>query len=287
MVLAGSLFWEVDGFSPSFRPRTMSSRRCLLKKLHEHETIISSLRNLNQDDDSTTDGTFGSKVLTNVQASTSMTNPKALEVTSWSFFFVGVSVALACLAIFTGLQHQINDTAVANGFQGNLQDLTIFDLRSGYPHETVNNVLSAWGQQGRLLYLLVQAVDIFIYHPAYRGASLVLLNQLMTSFVTRFPSLSFLRKAALFPIFLAMVDFYEDVGQILFTMWYQLQGELLTMSSSYWQSVVMVSSLINQTKWTLVRGGAVTSSVLLLCVVGHMIGQKVWRQNDNNDDIKR
>ena len=45
----------------------------------------------------------------------------------------------------------------------------------------------------------------------------VLLNRLMTSFVARFPSLSFLRKAALFPIFLATVDFYEDLGQITVT----------------------------------------------------------------------
>ena len=152
-----------------------------------------------------------------VQASSSITDPKALEVKSWSFFFVGLGSALACLAVFHWLQQQINDTVVADGFQGNLEELTIFDVRFGYPLPTVIQVLDEWGRNGRLLYLFIQTVDVFIYHAAYRGASLVLLNRLMTSFVTRFPSFSFLRKAALFPIFLATVDFYEDLGQITFT----------------------------------------------------------------------
>ena len=51
LFVVGSFFLEVDAFAPSSRPRMMSSRSFLLKKVHEHENFITSLRNLNQDDD--------------------------------------------------------------------------------------------------------------------------------------------------------------------------------------------------------------------------------------------
>ena len=51
LFVAGSFFLEVDAFAPSSRPRMMSSRSFLLKKVYEHENFITSLRDLNQDDD--------------------------------------------------------------------------------------------------------------------------------------------------------------------------------------------------------------------------------------------
>ena len=119
------------------------------------------------------------QILANVQASSSIADPKALEVKSWAFFFVGVGSAMACLGVFHWLQQQIHNTVVADGFQGNLEELTIFDVRFGYPLETVIHVLNEWGRQGRLLYLLVQTVDVFVYHAAYRAASLVWLIRLV------------------------------------------------------------------------------------------------------------
>ena len=51
LFVAGSFFLEVDAFAPASRPRMMTSRNFLLKKVHEHESFITSLRNLNNDDD--------------------------------------------------------------------------------------------------------------------------------------------------------------------------------------------------------------------------------------------
>ena len=108
-----------------------------------------------------------------------MSDPRALEIKSWTLFFLSTGVALTCLAIFQYLQQQINATVVADGYTGNLEELIIFDVRFGYPLETVIHVLGEWGQHGRMLYLLIQTVDVFVYHPAYRGASLVRLHQLI------------------------------------------------------------------------------------------------------------
>ena len=185
-----------------------------------------------------------------------------------------VATAL-CLAKFTYLENDIHTLSVANGYvgQNDEEDLLIFDRRFGYKVDTVHDLLNTWGPDGRLRYLLIELVDVLIYFPSYRGTFLVLTNQLLSTFVARFPSLSFVRRFALLPIVLAMIDFAEDLGQVTFTVVYDRWGDdhdLLT--NVYWRYTVVASSWANQAKWWTVRAGSSFLLLVSVLVAVHAVG---------------
>ena len=65
--------------------------------------------------------------------------------------------------------------------QGDPALLGLLDLRGGYTPAEVAATLAAWGQQGRLLYLAVELIDVTVYCSAYRGVLLVLGNRWVQS----------------------------------------------------------------------------------------------------------
>ena len=57
---------------------------------------------------------------------------------------------------------------------------------------------------GKLLFILIEVLDVTVYIPAYRGAAMVAFNYLGSAFVQR---------AAVFPAVLGAVDCIEDFLQ--------------------------------------------------------------------------
>lgn len=202
-------------------------------------------------------------------------NDAALNIKSWSFCIIGFIVTAFSIITFKSLQSQINIVARANGSPGSPittpdTGYKIFDVRNGYTPQVVAAVLQAWGTQGRLLYLLIEAVDVFIYCPSYRATYLVLLNRLYTALSTRIPidfgggSGGWIRRLAFLPIILAIVDFIEDFGQVAFTTLYDI------LPTPIWSLLVRITSQVNKLKWYMVQnisGLALSSTVILVVLL--------------------
>ena len=207
--------------------------------------------------------------------SSSELNDNALNIKSWSFCIIGVLVTAFSIFAFKSLQSQINIVASASGLPGSPvtspeTGYKIFDVRNGYTPQVVAAVLQAWGTKGRLLYLLLEAVDVFIYCPSYRATYLVLLNRLYTALSTRIPvdfgggSGGWIRRLAFLPIILAIVDFIEDFGQVAFTALYDI------LPMPIWSVLVRITSQVNKLKWYMVRnitGLALSSTVILVVLL--------------------
>ena len=202
-------------------------------------------------------------------------NDKALNIKSWPFCIIGLIVTAFSIFTFKSLQSQINIIASASGLPGSPvttpeSGYKIFDVRNGYTPQVVAAVLQAWGSQGRLLYLLIEAVDVFIYCPSYRATYLVLLNRLYTALSTRIPvdfgggSGGWIRRLAFLPIILAIVDFIEDFGHVAFTTLYDV------LPTPIWSVLVRITSQINRFKWYMVHnitGLALSSTVILVVLL--------------------
>ena len=190
--------------------------------------------------------------------------PASLEVKSWFYFATAVATVVPCLMFFQHMQNKIVAEAVKEGYTGNPADLTIFDIRFGYTTNEVASTLEAWGDDGRYNYMIIETVDVFIYHSGYRAASLVLLNHLLSAMVARYPKAAPLRPCAQLPIGLAILDFFEDLLQITFTFFFDVFGHVQSPDTPAWYRVVYAASAINQVKWWTVRTGAALAA---LCVV--------------------
>lgn len=198
---------------------------------------------------------------------------KTLEVKSIKIAAVSFIITALSLVSFQVISQQIVSSASTNGFTGNPGDLLIFDLRNGYTTIDATNLLGHWGRTGRLLYLAIEAIDVTLYHTGYRTLFLVVLNNLTTEFVMRFPKLAWFRWAALFPIFLSLVDFFEDMGQIAMTILYQLtDGSVAT--SFMWPYLVKMSSLINVEKWKTVQFGTACMGLTVAVILAHVVLEK-------------
>ena len=93
-------------------------------------------------------------------------------------------------------------------------NLQIFDLRNGYSPIEVFSTLRAWGLKGRLLYLVIEFVDCTVYHFAYRGVFLVILNRMSDYITAKWAAAGPLVSAmSNVPFALAWVDLFEDIGQ--------------------------------------------------------------------------
>lgn len=186
------------------------------------------------------------------------------NVKSWSFLVLCTIAVPICLSTFMFIEQKIHDNSSTPDSGTSLQ---IFDLRNGYSPTEVHSTLRAWGSQGRMLYLLIELVDCTIYHFAYRGVFLVLLNQMSDQIVMRWEGIASLTSgAANIPFFLAWVDLFEDIGQVnsLFgrsvmlsnrtTRAFSMQVTMVvtmpsTASAPLWSLLVKITSSINVFKW--------------------------------------
>jgi hypothetical protein len=134
-------------------------------------------------------------------------------VKSWNFLILCAIAVPVCLSTFIFIEQQIHlNSSVPDSAGTSLQ---IFDLRNGYSPIEVHSTLQAWGPYGKILYLLIELVDCSVYHFAYRGVFLVLLNQMSDQIAMRWKAAAPLTSGtANVPFFLAWVDLCEDIGQV-------------------------------------------------------------------------
>lgn len=89
--------------------------------------------------------------------------------------------------------------------------LGVLDLRFGFtPHEAYN-LLSAYGEEGRKAYLLIEAFIDIVYPVIY-----TITNLLLLSFVFKrgFHANSFIQKLNIFPLLVIIADLVENAGII-------------------------------------------------------------------------
>ena len=94
-------------------------------------------------------------------------------------------------------------------------NLEIFDKRFGYTPEEAHATLMSWGKIGRNLYLLLEAIDFFVYPAAYRGIFLVLLNRTADVAASRrSPLAGILAGITTVPLIISFLDILENCGQV-------------------------------------------------------------------------
>ena len=62
---------------------------------------------------------------------------------------------------------------------------------------------------------MIEAIDVTIYASAYRGAFMVIFNRLAGALMKRWPSFRPGFHPALFPVYLASLDYFEDLLQVI------------------------------------------------------------------------
>ena len=177
----------------------------------------------------------------------------------------GLAFGLTALSLISF--NVISQKIIAYSLSGSPAELLILDLRNGYTVNEVLELFKNWGTQGRLLYLLIELIDVCFYHVGYRTAFLILLNHLTTQ-VEKLTNIYSFRYFAAFPIILALIDTLEDVGQVILTATY---NENIA-ANQWWQILVQVSSTINQTKWAFVQVGTVGFALLFIVfLIGNVV----------------
>lgn len=144
--------------------------------------------------------------------------PAAAEVDSWALAgagFVGVALSLASFnALAAG---PIAASAAAAGTPADAS-LLFLDLHFSYDAAETARLLGAYGHGGRLAYLAVEALDVALYHTAYRALFLVLLNRATAAVagspLCPEPARAPLRALAQAPIVVAALDGLEDCFQV-------------------------------------------------------------------------
>jgi len=177
---------------------------------------------------------------------------------------LGMLLAASSLFIFDLITKRMYD---------NNPSLLIFDLRNGYTSSEVAKTLSAWGHQGRLLYVLIEAIDVTFYCRGYRALFLVVCNRVMDYFCSLFLAnkkhkyANNLRYFALFPIILSFVDHMEDFFQVAMTLSFDMckseSAQSKLTETMWWPALVQCASFVNKFKWGLVRGGSSLLSVFI------------------------
>jgi hypothetical protein len=168
------------------------------------------------------------------------------------------AVAVLCMIAFNYLELQIG--AVSS--MSHIGNKSIFDMRFGYTSDEAADLLDAWGPEGRKLYTLIEAIDVFLYCPAYGGLFIVLFN-ILSGTVMRRGYHSIVRRAYLIVLMLVAVDFVEDALQVGLVKSYHT-GSL---EDKEWVSMARAASTINQIKWWTVRCGLGMAACMLLALV--------------------
>lgn len=154
---------------------------------------------------------------------------------------------------------------MANGYNGNSApiDLKILDLRNGYSVGEVTQVLAWWGTNGRLAYILIEVIDVFVYHVGYRLAFVVLFNNMVSTALQQYPSYTILSWCPRIPLYLAKIDMIEDLLQITLVCMYEFHASkgaervATFVQQDYFAKLVRISSAVNLLKWGFMKCGFV------------------------------
>jgi hypothetical protein len=220
------------------------------------------------------------KQLTSTVKRTARLSPQALEEKSLKVAGIAFVAVVISLTLFNLISDQISATSVDI-----INNQLIFDLRNGYSSTEVAATLSNWGNLGRMLYLLIEFIDITLYHTGYRTLFVILLNNLIQLATKNNKQFDILKWLAIFPVILSFVDSFEDCGQILLTALYSYtDGTFVETRPDLWMSIVSVSSTINIIKWTMVRLGSATTACLVLLTAVNVLKDNVANNKKKNTE---
>lgn len=184
-----------------------------------------------------------------------------LEILSWPVFFAAVLITtLALLSFQLIIELILVPASIANGYAGDApgSDLKILDLRAGYSAPEVAQLLAWWGSVGRLAYIIIEIIDLFVYHVGYRLAFVVLFNNMVTTAIKQYPTYArILKWCPRIPLYLAKIDMIEDACQIAIVCLYEYQGDgsAHLVQQDYFNKLVRISSGINLLKWGFMKCG--------------------------------
>jgi hypothetical protein len=184
---------------------------------------------------------------------------------------LGLSVAAVIISLvsFELLSKAIKAVAAPSSDAAAPFDLTILDVRHGYTVNEVNDLMIAWGLHGRMIYVIIEAIDVFLYMTAYRATFIIVMNHLSGLFSATY-SFPKARYFAMLPICLSMIDIAEDIGQVFLTVFFTRAH----MNTVWWRIAVNITSTINLIKWTVVRlGSAATLIIIVACGVGRLLSR--------------
>jgi len=190
---------------------------------------------------------------------------KALLITSYNFFALGIVMTIISLLIFeqlTGIIYSLSDNKVNN---------TIFDKRYGYTFTEVLLTLESWGPRGRLYYIFIELWDMTFYFSAYCAAFIVMINRTCDNIIKnsnlREENIKYLKRFGHFPQILVLIDTMEDFFQISFTLLYHYEVVPKYIATNIWQYLVFSGSIFNTIKWNLVRLGMATFVTLIIWMI--------------------
>lgn len=188
---------------------------------------------------------------------------RTLEVRSYPVALGGVLIVSACLAIFYFLQeHCIVPYAIESGYRATnstvqstqAEDLKILDLRNGFTSLEIIELLTRWGQKGRLAYLAIAFVDMLFFQMGYRITMIVVLNNISTKLSKLYPYLTpKLNLLCRLPLYLAKVDVFETVLNILVVSSFELYHLQRIAELTWFGKLVRIASTLNQLKWLLAK----------------------------------
>jgi hypothetical protein len=130
----------------------------------------------------------------------------------------------------------------------------VLDLRQFFTAEEAYAVLTAYGEEGRSLYLKLELVDL-VYPIAYSVLFALILSYLLKRAL---PAESALQRLSLLPFAALGMDYFENAG-------------LITMCATYperWPRLGAAAGIFNAGKWLLVAS-------CLLLIMGGVIGWTV------------
>lgn len=210
--------------------------------------------------------------------------PQLRKITSFQTFLLSSIFFGLCQFLFNNWQNQINDGIVNLPINVSIHKYIMFDQQFMYTPQSVIEILDAWGDDGIRVYYEIQLMDIFMFCTVYRTLLVVITNFFLSLLSPSLDPKAFrsFQYFLLFPMFLTIVDYFEDVFQLLFCIYYQLyNGDVL--GSFIWNMIVGIASVFNFIKWVLMGVGLFELAVLLLLVIAYKAKSK---PQDNTDKGK-
>lgn len=161
---------------------------------------------------------------------------KIAKINSLNTSIISLLFSVSCVIVLVLLEQRIPDN-LRNQYQ-----FVILDRQLFYTPVSVKETLDQWGDRGIQIYYIVEIFDILVFCFAYRLLFVTVLNHLF-AIIRKKVSPKFLDQIyvlVLFPMALTIIDYIEDVAQMI--MCYTYQNRLL--SDSLWQGLVYLTSTL-------------------------------------------
>ncbi len=188
---------------------------------------------------------------------------KIAKINSLNTSIISLLFSVSCVVVLVLLEQRIVKPLPDN--LRNQYQFVILDRQLFYTPVSVKETLDQWGDRGIQTYYIVEIFDILVFCFAYRLLFVTVLNHLF-AIIRKKVSPKFLDQIyvlVLFPMALTIIDYIEDVAQMI--MCYTYQNRLL--SDSLWQGLVYLTSTLNFIKWATIASSFSFTILLMIFAV--------------------